>query len=95
MATLFIGYLTLNRKSFQAALLFLGVLAAIAGNLLRSFLLSYTANAKGEAAVQSWHDTAGWSILAFTAVAVALFAWLLHKLEKSLGQQPADAGGPR
>ena len=95
MATLFIGYLTLNRKSFQAALLFLGVLAAIAGNLRRSLLLSYTANAKGEAAVQSWHDTAGWSILAFTGVAVMLFAWLLHKLEKSLARQPADAGSPR
>jgi exosortase len=87
MATLFIGYLTLRKKSLQAALLGLGILAAIVGNLVRSFFLSYTANAKGAAAIQSYHDAAGWSILAFTALAVALFAWLLNRLEKHLTRQ--------
>jgi exosortase/archaeosortase family protein len=74
----------LRRKSLQATLLILGILAAIAGNLIRSFFLSCTANAKGVAAIQSWHDAAGWTILAFTAATVALLAWLLHKLEKAL-----------
>jgi exosortase len=89
MATLFIGYLTLRKKSLQAALLALGILAAIVGNLVRSFFLSYTANAKGAAAIQSYHDAAGWSILAFTALAVAVFAWLLNKLEKYLARPQA------
>jgi exosortase len=82
MATLFIGYLTLKRRFLQGTLLGIGILLAIFGNLLRSLYLSFTANAKGVAAVEKVHDSAGWSILLFTAAGVALFAWLLSKLEK-------------
>jgi exosortase len=82
MATLFIGYLTLKKKRFQFALLGLGILLAFAGNLGRSFFLSYTAYAKGIQAIAAYHDAAGWSILAFTAGGVMLFAWMLSRLEK-------------
>jgi exosortase len=82
MATLFIGYLTLRGKGLQGALLLCGVALAIFGNLIRSLYLSFTANAKGAAAVESAHDSAGWSILAFTAIGVALVAWGFSRFEK-------------
>jgi exosortase len=84
MATLFIGYLTLQRRSLQITLLLLGAFYAVGGNLVRSLYLSLTANAKGIAAVEKVHDSAGWTILVFTAAAVALTAWLFAKLEKRL-----------
>jgi exosortase len=86
MATLFIGYLTLNKRGLQLALFFAGLLLAIGGNLIRSFLLSCLANARGVQAIESFHDAAGWSILLFTAGGVALSAWLLGKLDKSLSR---------
>lgn len=91
MATLFIGYIALSRTGFRIVLVFVGVLLAMIGNLGRSLILSYTANAKGLEALESMHDTAGWSILAFTAVGVALLAWLFSKLEKAPPTQNAPA----
>jgi exosortase len=82
MATLFIGYLTLKRRTLQLSLLFIGVGLAIFGNLIRSLYLSFTANAQGLGAVEKVHDSAGWTILAFTAAGVAFFAWALSRLEK-------------
>jgi exosortase len=89
MATLFIGYLTLQRRGLQFALLGLGVGLALFGNVIRSLYLSLTANAKGIAAVEKVHDSAGWTILLFTAAGVALCAWLLNKLEKWLAREQA------
>jgi exosortase len=82
MATLFIGHLTLRRGGLKCLLVGSGVLLAILGNLGRSFFLSYTANARGLPALESVHDTAGWSILLFTAAGVAALAFLLSRLEK-------------
>jgi len=96
MATLFIGYLTLRKRSLQAALFGLGILLALGGNLLRSFWLSYTAHKQGAAAIEAYHDAAGWSILAFTAVGVAAAAWWLSRWEKALDHPLSEAqtGGP-
>ncbi len=91
MATLFIGYLTLKRKRLQIALLGLGVLLALAGNLARSFFLSYTAHAKGIKSIAAYHDAAGWSILLFTAVGVMGCAWALGRVEKALAETGAAA----
>jgi exosortase len=88
MATLFIGHLTLRRRSLQAALFALGLLLAMGGNLLRSLFLSYAAHAKGPKAIEAYHDAAGWSILVFTAAGVAAAAWWLGRREKAL-QPPA------
>jgi hypothetical protein len=52
--------------------------------MLRSLFLSLTANAHGVKSLDHYHDTAGWSILAFTTCTVALLAWALAKLESSL-----------
>jgi exosortase len=93
MATLFIGYLMLKSRLLQVALFTCGILLAVIGNLIRSFYLSMTANAKGVAAIAQVHDTAGWSILLFTAVGVAILAWLFARFEKWAEQQPAKIEG--
>jgi exosortase len=82
MATLFIGYLTLQRRALQVMLLGLGIGLAIFGNVIRSLYLSFTANSKGIAAVEKVHDSAGWTILLFTAAGVVFFAWRMSRLEK-------------
>jgi exosortase len=82
MATLFIGHLILRRFGLKVLLVGAGVLLALLGNLVRSFFLSYTANARGLQALEAMHDTAGWSILIFTAAGVAALAWLFSRFEK-------------
>jgi exosortase len=84
MATLFIGYLTLRSNGLRSILFVGGMLTAVVGNIFRSLYLSLTANARGVEAVDQVHDAAGWSILAFTAVGVALLAWFLARIERSL-----------
>lgn len=83
MATLFIGYLTLTRSGSKIVLVLAGILLAAVGNLIRSLFLCYTAQSKGAEGLRQVHDTAGWSILVFTAGCVAVLAWLLSKLERS------------
>lgn len=84
MATLFIGYITLKRRGFQAALFISGIILAFFGNVIRSLYLSLTANQQGLDAVKKVHDSAGWSILVFTAGGVILLSWLFSKMEKWL-----------
>jgi exosortase len=82
MATLFVGYLTLKSRGLQVALFACGIGLAILGNLGRSLYLSLTANAKGVQAIDKVHDSAGWSILVFTAVGVVILSWVFGKWEK-------------
>ncbi len=89
MATLFIAAIMLDRKSLRIVLFFSGLFFAVLGNVLRSLFLSLTANAKGTEAIDAVHDSAGWSIFVFNAVAVALTAWLLVKFQNWLKRQPA------
>ncbi|MCL5097694.1 MAG: exosortase/archaeosortase family protein [Candidatus Omnitrophica bacterium] len=84
MATLFIGYLTIRSRFLQLALFGLGMLLAVAGNILRSLFLSFMANARGIDSLKEYHDAAGWSVLGFTVVGVCLVAWGLNRLEKSI-----------
>ena len=94
MATLFIGYITLKSRLLQATLLFAGIALAIFGNLIRSLYLSLIANAKGVDAIKEVHDSAGWSILLFTAAGVVLLSWLLAKFEKWVHSQRRDTHPP-
>jgi exosortase len=87
MATLFIGYLTLKSRALQVVLLLSGAALAIFGNIARSLFLSFTANSRGISSVEKVHDSAGWSILVFTAIGVAFLAWLMAKLEKAAREQ--------
>lgn len=84
MATLFIGYLTLKTRGSQIALFFSGIALAFIGNVIRSLFLCITANHEGVDAVKKVHDSAGWSILIFTAAGVALLSWLFSKFEKMI-----------
>lgn len=94
MATVFIGYLTLKRTSWQVLLFVCGVGLAVVGNLIRSLYLSLTANARGVEAIEQVHDAAGWSILVFTTAGVILISWLLNKLQRQLLEGDPAAANP-
>jgi exosortase len=94
MATLFIGYLTLKSRGLQFALFICGVGLAIFGNLIRSLYLSLTANAKGVQAIDKVHDSAGWSILVFTAAGVVILSWIFARWEKWAREQPETQSEP-
>lgn len=93
MATLFIGYLTLKRVSFQILLLIAGIGLAIFGNLVRSLYLSLTANSQGVEAINRVHDAAGWTILIFTTVGVIILSWLFNKLDQAATTATATEPG--
>ncbi len=84
MATLFIGYLVLKNGSLRLFLVFVGLGLAIFGNVVRSAFLCFRADAAGAKAVDEVHDAAGWSILIFTSVGVALIAWWFSGLDKKM-----------
>jgi exosortase len=81
MAALFIGAVGLKRLDARLTLILAGVLLAVFGNYLRSVYLSATAYHYGLAALPGVHDLAGWAILGFTTVGLALIAMVLAKLE--------------
>jgi exosortase len=84
MATLFIGYLVLKNRSLNVALLVVGVGLAVVGNVIRSVYLCFRADSAGLQAVEEAHDAAGWSILVFTTIGVALAAWQFSKFDKAM-----------
>ncbi len=93
MATIFIGYLTLKRIITRFALLVGGVFLAILGNVFRSLFLSLVAHREGVESLHRFHDAAGWSILAFTVVGVALLAWFFAAGERLLATSHVGATG--
>jgi exosortase len=89
MAALFIGDLTLRRLGPKTAFLVAGVLLAIGGNIFRSLYLAYTAYRSGADALKAVHDTAGWSVLLFTAAGLVCLAWIAGRIDKAGAPQPA------
>ena len=81
MVALFIGDLTLRRTGWKVFFALGGIALAIAGNFARSLYLSTTAYRHGTEALKAIHDTAGWSVLAFTACGLVLLAMLVGRLE--------------
>lgn len=81
MAALFIADLVLHRLSAKIAFFFLGIGLAVIGNLFRSYALSVLVYRHDIDILEKWHDTAGWSILAFTSVGVMALAWVLSRME--------------
>lgn len=90
MAALFVGDLTLRRGGGKALFLVAGIGLAMLGNFLRSLYLSLTAYREGPEALKAVHDSAGWSVLVFTAGGVILLAWALTRLEQQ-GSRSANA----
>lgn len=84
MTALFIGDLTLRRAGWKVFFLFAGVALAVVGNFGRSLYLSLTAHRAGADALKAVHDSAGWSVLLFTAAGIAALAWFVTRLEARL-----------
>ncbi len=94
MAALFIGDLTLRRPGWKVFFLFAGVGLAVLGNFGRSLYLSVTAHRGGADALKAVHDSAGWSVLLFTAVGIAILAWFVTRLEtRLLAAARSEQGG--
>lgn len=97
MAGLFIGDLILRRTGWKVFFLGAGIALAIVGNFGRALSLALAAHRGGSSALDAIHDTAGWSVLIFTAAGVSLLAWWVSRLEQralSRDHEPAspDAG---
>jgi exosortase len=84
MAALFIADLTLRRVSLKVLFVLIGVVLALMGNFGRSLYLSMTAARHGVAAVTGVHDAAGWSVLVFTTVGLAIVGWRILKAERAM-----------
>jgi len=82
MAALFVGDLMLKRPGWKVVFLIAGVMLAMTGNFIRSLFLSVTANRSGGDALKAVHDTAGWSVLIFTAAGVVALAWWFTRTEE-------------
>lgn len=95
MAALFIADLTLKRGGAKVFFFVFGIVLAVVGNFGRSLFLSLTAASKGVQAVEGVHDTAGWSVLIFTAGGIALLAWWVGRAEKRIAEEMAADPVPR
>lgn len=82
MAALFLGDLTLKRKSLKWLCFFAGIGLAVFGNFIRSVYLSLTAYYQGADAIKTVHDLAGWSILLGTAAGLILLIVIANRLER-------------
>ncbi len=78
MLTLFLGEILSLTWPRRAALLLAGTGWALITNVARTVALAQIAARSGLAAVDRWHDSAGYTVLAFCAAAVTFTAWLLR-----------------
>jgi exosortase len=79
MVSLFLGDLMRLSAARRGAVLAAGLGLALAGNVFRTTLLSSIAAHWGMGAVHSWHDPAGFSILAFGLAGAWLFSMTLRR----------------
>lgn len=93
MAALFVGDLMLRRPVWKVVFLAAGLVLAVFGNFLRSLYLSLAANRGGPEALKAVHDTAGWSVLVFTAGGVMVLAWWLTRTERRF-ESPEPSPNP-
>lgn len=82
MAALFVGDLTLKSNTWKVIFFGAGVSLAVVGNYLRSLYLAYSAHIGGPEQLHKVHDTAGWSVLAFTAVGLIIISMIITRLER-------------
>lgn len=82
MAALFVGDLTLRSNTWKVIFFGAGIFLAMAGNFFRSLYLAYSAYLGGPEQLKKVHDTAGWSVLAFTAVGLVILSLLITRFER-------------
>jgi len=75
MTSLFFGEIFRFGIFFRSVLLSISLFVALFGNFLRATFLSIIASNEGVAAVEKWHDFAGYAILASTLVTLWAIAW--------------------
>lgn len=79
MLTLFLGEILALSLPRRAALLLSGVFWALITNVLRTTALGWIAQRDGMHAMENWHDSAGYTVLAMCSALVGATAWFLHR----------------
>jgi exosortase len=79
MLTLFLGEFLALKWPRRVVLLGAGFGFALLTNVVRTVALGFVAARDGLRAVDSWHDPAGYAVLAVCSVLVAATAWLLAR----------------
>jgi len=82
MAALFLGEMFRFTSFVRTGLVLTAVVVAVLGNFLRATSLSIIASHEGVAAVEKWHDTAGYAILALTLGSIWSLSWLYQKFRR-------------
>ena len=78
----------------RGKLVLLAIGLAMLGNFSRALILAILASEYGGSAVGHWHDTAGLSILIFTAVTTWLIAAWLNRVDPQFFPVPATTPSP-
>ncbi len=92
MVSLLMGKLLLTRIDFRILIVLLAPVIAIPGNVIRTLILSLTAQFQGIDAMRKLHDAAGWSVLAFTVTVLALIVLKLRAAEDQGAPPPPKSG---
>jgi exosortase len=93
MGALFMGELYRMRWPVRVLFAAGGVGLAFVFNVLRTFILTWRASTAGLAALEKWHDTAGFSIFLLSFLCLWAFAGLLARGKKSGVVIPNETAG--
>lgn len=93
--SLFIGEMFRLNVLRRFGLLFGGLVVALLTNVARTFFLSWSASREGSAAVDRWHDPAGFTILTACFVIIWILAFLMTRGERPPAETTSkEAGSP-
>jgi len=90
MASLFLGEIFRFGGFFRTILVSVSILVAVFGNFLRATILSIIASDEGVAAIEKWHDIAGYAILVSTLGTLWLMAHFYNKVRSKRSNAPSE-----
>ena len=90
MASLFLGEIFRFSGFFRIVLVAISVLVALFGNFLRATILSIIASNEGVAAIEKWHDIAGYAILVSTLGTLWLITHFYNKFRHKQNRTSPD-----
>ena len=90
MASLFLGEIFRFGGFFRSLLVSVSILVAVFGNFLRATILSIIASNEGVAAIEKWHDIAGYAILVSTLGTLWLMAHFYNKVRSKRSNAPSE-----
>jgi len=93
MVALFFGEVFRLTVSRRLALLFLALMAALVGNILRSSFLSILAYRQGMASISSWHDSAGFIVLLLSILIVFGVSFMWRSRSEAADRSKHKTGG--